>query len=184
MSLYERRNPQYVLLPTHATKNIHTFAILQQPTLPTNSMKRRKLREPALTDRIELTIRFSEVDMMQVAWHGSYVTYLEDGREHFGITYPGIGYADYFRVGFVAPVVNINIDYIQSLHCGDKAIVETRYIPAEGAKLIFEYVIYRAADMQIMATAETTQVFVSADGEMQFSTPDFFEEWKQRWLNR
>ena len=62
--------------------------------------KRMKLHEPALTDRIELTVRFSEVDMMKVAWHGSYVAYLEDGREHFGITYPGVGYEDYFRTGF------------------------------------------------------------------------------------
>lgn len=137
-----------------------------------------------MTDRIELTVRFSEVDMMKVAWHGSYVAFLEDGREHFGITYPGVGYADYFRTGYVAPVVNLNIDYRQSLRCGDRAIVETRYIYSEGAKLIFEYVVYRKLDMAIMAVAQTTQLFMTAEGEIQYADPDFFVEWKKRWLNK
>ncbi len=146
--------------------------------------KRMKLHEPALIDRIELTVRFSEVDMMKVAWHGSYVAFLEDGREHFGIAFPGVGYQDYFRTGYVAPVVNLNIDYRQSLKCGDRAIIETRYIYSEGAKLIFEYIVYRKDDMAVMAVAQTTQVFTTADGEMQYADPDFFVEWKKRWLNK
>lgn len=144
--------------------------------------KRLKLHEPTLTDRMEVSVRFSEVDMMQVAWHGSYVTYLEDGREHFGRTYPGVGYEDYFRTGYVAPVVNLNIDYRKSLRMGDRAIVETRYVYSDGAKLIFEYVIYRKADMEIMAVAQTTQLFMTAEGEIQYADPDFFVEWKKRWL--
>ena len=34
--------------------------------------------------RIE--IRFSEVDMMGVVWHGAYAKYLEDAREAFGLS--------------------------------------------------------------------------------------------------
>ncbi len=146
--------------------------------------KRLKLHEASLTDRTEVLVRFSDVDMMKVAWHGSYVAYMEDGREHFGKTYPGVGYADYFRTGYVAPVVNLTIDYKQSLKCGDVAVIETRYIYSEGAKLIFEYVIYRKEDMAVMATGQTTQMFMTADGEVQYADPDFFAEWKQRWLNK
>jgi acyl-CoA thioester hydrolase len=46
-----------------------------------------KLKEnrnrPKLTDTIEIQIRFSEVDSIKMAWHGSYVKYMEDGREAF-----------------------------------------------------------------------------------------------------
>ena len=38
-------------------------------------------------------IRFSEIDSMKVAWHGSYVLYLEDAREFWGAKY-GLGYQD------------------------------------------------------------------------------------------
>ena len=39
----------------------------------------------------ELEIRFSEVDIMKVVWHGSYPLYLEDAREAFGAQY-GLSY--------------------------------------------------------------------------------------------
>ncbi len=146
--------------------------------------KRTKLREPALVHRMTINIRFSEVDSMKVAWHGSYVKYLEDGRENFGRQYKGLGYNDYFESGFVTPVVNLNINYKQSLVYGDRAIIETRYIASEAAKIIFEYIIYRESDMAVMATAETTQVFVSLDGEMQFESPEFYLNWKKQWLSK
>lgn len=145
--------------------------------------KRRTLHTPALTDRITIQVRFSEVDSMLVAWHGSYVMYLEDGREAFGKRYQGIGYEDYFRERMAAPIVNMNIDYKLSLRSGEKAIVETRYIPCEGAKIMLEYVIYRESDMAVVATASTLQVFTSLDtGEMQYVCPDFYTQWKERWL--
>lgn len=145
--------------------------------------KRNKLHEPALIDRVTLQVRFSEVDSMRVAWHGSYVMYLEDGREAFGKRYAGLGYEDYFNARIVAPIVNLNIDYKQSLLSGERAVVETRYIPCEGAKIIFEYIIYRESDMAVMATASTTQVFTTLDtGEMQYVCPEFYTAWKERWL--
>lgn len=142
-----------------------------------------KLKDSPLTCRKNFTVRFSEVDAMAVAWHGSYVAYFEDGREAFGIQYPeGLGYADYFASGIVAPVVSLNIDYKQSLRCGDNAIVETRYIPHPAAKIIFQYVIYRTSDMAVMALGETMQVFTTRDtGEMQYTAPDFYEKWKNKW---
>ena len=35
----------------------------------------------------EFDIRFSEVDSMNVVWHGSYPLYFEDAREEFGRKY-------------------------------------------------------------------------------------------------
>ena len=145
--------------------------------------KKNVQREAALTYQHHFVVRFSEVDMMGVAWHGSYVTYMEDGREQFGIHYAGLGYDDYFRTRYVAPVVNLNIDYKQSLKCGDHAIVEIRYIKSPAAKVIFDYTIYREKDMAVMATATTTQVFLDPDGNLQYTCPDFYEEWKKRWLS-
>lgn len=148
-------------------------------------VNRQKKREALLIDRHEFMVRFSECDAMNVVWHGSYVMYLEDGRESFGKHYQGIGYEDYFNARIVAPIVNMNINYKQSMRNGERGIVETRYIGTEGAKIVFEYIIYRASDMAIMATAETTQVFTTLDtGEMQFVCPDFYLDWKKRWLNK
>ena len=34
-----------------------------------------------LTSVVEFPVRFSEVDSMQIVWHGHYVKYMEEGRE-------------------------------------------------------------------------------------------------------
>ena len=62
-----------------------------------------------LIDICRVRVKFSETDAMQRVWHGSYVTYFEDGRESFGRHYPGIGYADIQRSGIYAPVYDLQL---------------------------------------------------------------------------
>lgn len=133
-----------------------------------------------LVSRIEVKVRFSEVDSIHVVWHGSYVKYLEDGREDFGEKF-GIEYMTIFDNGYTAPVVDMHLQYKQSVTVGDTVIVETRYVPTLSAKLIFEYNIFRKEDNALVLTATTTQVFMSRTGELQLSNPPFFEAWKKRW---
>ena len=64
-----------------------------------------------LEDVCRIQVKFSEIDSMRRVWHGSYVTYFEDGRESFGRHYPGIGYADMQRAGIYAPIYDIHIKY-------------------------------------------------------------------------
>ena len=47
-------------------------------------MKRKTNQQiAALTNRTTFRVRFSEIDSMQIVWHGEYVRYFEDGREAF-----------------------------------------------------------------------------------------------------
>ncbi len=41
-------------------------------------MVRRKTAEASLVGKTSLRVRFSEVDSMQIVWHGEYVRYFED----------------------------------------------------------------------------------------------------------
>lgn len=52
-----------------------------------------------LEDVCRIPVRFSEIDPMRRVWHGSFITYMEDGRESFGRHWPGIGYADMQEAG-------------------------------------------------------------------------------------
>lgn len=54
-------------------------------------MVRRKTAEASLVGKTSLRVRFSEVDSMQIVWHGEYVRYFEDGREAFGREFAGLG---------------------------------------------------------------------------------------------
>ena len=81
-------------------------------------------------------VRFSDVDSMNVVWHGNYIKYFEDGREAFGNLY-GINYLDFYNKGFLIPIVKINCDYKKPLKYGDIAIVETRFVNCDAAKLLY-----------------------------------------------
>ena len=138
------------------------------------------ISSPKLTNRTEVKIRFSEVDSLKIVWQGNYVKYLEDGRENFGSQY-NIEYLTMFSNGYTAPVIDMKLQFKQSVSVADTIIVETTYRPTRAAKLIFDYTIYNKADMSVVLTAETTQVFVSLDGELQLYNPEFFQKWKERW---
>ena len=134
----------------------------------------------ALTDRIKIRVRFSEVDSMRVVWHGVYVKYFEDGREAFGTKYGGLNYTIIESTGYYIPIVKLEIDYKMPLKCGDTAIVETRFINTNSAKIVFEYIIYRESDMAIAATGRSIQMFTKVEnGELDINKPEFFIEWKR-----
>ena len=60
-----------------------------------------------LTASKRFEVRFSEVDSMNIVWHGSYPLYFEDAREAFGARY-GLGYMDIFGNGYYAPLVELS----------------------------------------------------------------------------
>ena len=140
--------------------------------------------EAALTNISYTNVRFSEVDSMCVVWHGSYVRYLEDGREAFGKRYSGIGYMDMYSNGYTAPIVDMHMEYVSPLTVNDVAVVETRFIDMAAAKICFEYIIKRQSDDALVMRARTLQVFLDKDGNISLNNPTFFEDWKKRWLNK
>ena len=150
-------------------------------------MKRnRKIgtQKAALSNTTCTTVRFSEVDSMQVVWHGEYVRYFEDGREAFGRKYPGVGYMDFYANGYTAPIVDIQLQYISPLTVNEVAVIETHFIDTTAAKLCFEYIIHRQSDGALVARGSSVQVFVDRDGNMCLNTPTFFDEWKKRWIKQ
>lgn len=134
----------------------------------------------ALTDTTTIRVRFSEVDFMQVVWHGQYIRYFEDGRESFGNHY-GLCYMDVYRHGFMTPIVSLDCQYKKPLSVGDEAIIETRYINTDAAKILFEYTIYRADDHSVVATGSSIQVFLNLNRELELTNPQFYLDWKKKW---
>jgi acyl-CoA thioester hydrolase len=125
-------------------------------------------------------IRFSEIDSMKVAWHGSYVLYLEDAREFWGAKY-GLGYQDFMDNRYYAPIVEMDIRYKKPLFYGMKARIDIIYQPTISSKIVFDYEIYNFADDSLIATAHTVQVFIDTYYELVLDNPDFYQEWKEKW---
>lgn len=125
-------------------------------------------------------IRFSEVDSMNVVWHGSYPLYFEDAREEFGRKYK----LEYLRIadfGYFAPLVDLEFHYRKPLLYQMRPRIDITYHPTEAAKIIFDYEIYDTATEELMAHGRSVQVFMDKDYHLVWTNPEFYQEWKRMW---
>lgn len=129
----------------------------------------------------QIEVRFSEVDIMNVVWHGSYPLYFEDAREAFGKKYD-LAYQRYIDEKVFAPIVELNIKYRRPLTYGMKPIVRITYVPTEAAKVIFDYEIVDPDDGTVFVTARSIQVFMNQQYQLLWDNPEFYRLWKERWL--
>ena len=130
---------------------------------------------------VPLNIRFSEVDSMNIVWHGSYVMYFEDAREAFGKKY-GIAYLDIFGHGYYAPLVDLSFKYKSPITYDMKPEITITYKPVDAAKIVFDYEITNPENGEVLATGHSVQVFMDLNYQLVWVNPDFYEEWKKKWL--
>ena len=127
----------------------------------------------------ELEIRFSEVDMMGVVWHGNYPLYLEDAREAFGAEF-GLSYALYIKENVFVPIVKMDVDYKRPVRFGMRPVIRIEYVHTDAAKVIFDYKLYDKESGDVFLTARTVQVFMDRDYKLMWFSPDFYTQWKRQ----
>lgn len=133
--------------------------------------------KPRLVAVKPFEIRFSEVDSMNIVWHGSYPLYFEDAREAFGVRY-GLRYTDIYDAGCYAPLVELDFKYRKPLRYGMHPEIRITYLPTEAAKIVFEYEILN--DGEVMATGRSVQVFMDREYNLIWDNPEFYRRWKER----
>lgn len=139
---------------------------------------RKITKELVASKRFE--VRFSEVDSMNIVWHGSYPLYFEDAREAFGAKY-GLGYMDIFGHGYYAPLVELSFKYKSPIIYGMPCRIDIHYRPTEAAKIVFDYEIRNAETDELLATGHSVQVFMDKEYRLVWITPEFYARWKERW---
>lgn len=143
--------------------------------------RRRKMESafPPLTVSVERTVRFEEVDPLNIMWHGRYASWLEDGREALGKAY-GLHYLDFYRHGATTPIKLFQLDFLRSLRYGQTYAVHTSLLWNEAALLDMEYRIADAAGV-VMTLARTTQLMVNLEGKLLLEQPQFYQDIRARW---
>ena len=108
-----------------------------------------------------LDIRFSEVDSMNVVWHGSYPLYFEDARELFGQKYD-LTYMGFFDHGYFAPLVELTFQYKKPIRYGMRPRIDIVYRSTPAAKIVFDYEIHDPEDETMLATGHSDQLSIGA----------------------
>lgn len=138
-----------------------------------------EMKELSATKNID--VRFSEVDSMNIVWHGSYMLYFEDAREEFGRKF-GLDYLTIYHNGYYAPLVDISFKYKRPIIYGMKPSITIHYRPTDAAKIVFDYEINNPEDGSLLATGRSVQVFMDLQYNLVLLNPEFYEEWKKKWL--
>ena len=133
-----------------------------------------------LTFSREFEVRFSEVDIMGVVWHGAYPLYLEDAREGWGHRF-GLCYDDYLKNNVFAPIVDMNIRYHRPIFYSTKPRIDITYRFTHSAKIIFDYERHDTANNAMLTSARTIQAFTDQNYELILENPEFYLRWKERW---
>ena len=135
----------------------------------------------ALQVEVEMQIPFFDVDIMEIAWHGHYVKYLEVARcalldrlDH--------NYLQMRDSGYGWPVIDLQIRYIRPLLFQQRVRVKADLVEWEN-RLKLNYLISDAATGERLTRASTVQVAVDmASREMQLASPRVFIDAVERAL--
>jgi acyl-CoA thioester hydrolase len=147
-------------------------------------MRKRYFRSvPGAPEPLRVTVqrevRFEEVDVMRIVWHGRYASFFEDGRVALGQRY-GIGYSDFIRERVPVPIRQLTIDFMRPLQFEERFDIETILHWSDAARINFEYVIRNDAG-DLVCTGCTVQMMLSEDLEVLLAPPPFFTDFLARW---
>jgi acyl-CoA thioester hydrolase len=125
---------------------------------------------PELTQTVELTPAFHDIDAMEVVWHGHYIKYMEIARDAL-LARCGYDHRAMRDSGYLWPVVELRVKYVRPAQMGRTLQVRADIVEWEN-RLRVDYTITDLQSGQKLTTAQTTQVAVCRDtGEMQFVCP-------------
>lgn len=128
-----------------------------------------------------MRVRFNEVDLYHVAWHGHYVTWMEVGRNdlagRFGLNAEQIGEA-----GYLAPVVALELKYKRPARFDEQLRILTTVRRTETATLEFLCEIV-AEDGGTCASGRTVHVLTDRNGTLQYTLPADIAERIERMLS-
>ncbi len=110
-------------------------------------------------DKLTITARYAETDMMGIIHHSVYPVWFEAARTHF-IKSTGMTYSELERRGVMLPLAELSCQYILPIHYEDEVVVETRLSGLSFAKIEFSYRVI--LDGKTMAQGKTLHGFVDS----------------------
>ncbi|MBM4243726.1 MAG: acyl-CoA thioesterase [Deltaproteobacteria bacterium] len=152
-------------------------------------MPRRRKREyfdriegapPPIVARIHRRVRFSEADVMGIAWHGRYASFAEEAWAELGRR-SGLGYRDFQAAKLLAPIVILHFDYHRPLQLDEGFTVDAAWVWCEGARINTEYTLSRE-NGELAASGYSVQMLVHAETRLPcMVSPPFLDRWRARW---
>ena len=116
-------------------------------------------------------IYYGDTDAYSVAWHGSYLRWMEMARVEF-CSILGIDLVELQKKDIAIPVTNINIRYKSSAILDEKITIETTLIKLSPLTATFKQIIKNTETGLVHTIAEVEVVAVHNDGKIYRHLPE------------
>lgn len=118
-----------------------------------------------------LKVRFTEVDLYQVVWHGHYLNWFEVSRNELARQFE-LDPLTLKEAGFLAPVVEVHCQFKEPARPDDELVIRTGMEPSELANLIFTNEVLHAQTNRVLATGRTVHVLTDSRGTLLYRIPE------------
>ena len=136
--------------------------------------------DPApLKDVVKRQIRFEEVDMLQIVWHGHYAGFFEDARVKM-FQRLRIGYMDLYSNGILAPVKTARVDFVRPLKFMEEISIEGILHYSEASRINTEYII-RNEKEEVAATGFIVQMMLDRNYKLFLIHPEYYKKFSDQW---
>ena len=120
-------------------------------------------------------VRFTEVDLYHVVWHGHYLDWFEVSRNELAQRFQ-VDPLTLMEAGFLAPVVELQCQFREPARPNDEVVIRTGMERSEVANLVFTYAVVRAGTERVLATGRTIHVLTDSKGTLLYQIPDAIQE--------
>lgn len=119
---------------------------------------------------VEILVPFFDLDPVGIVWHGNYAKYFEVARCEM-LKQCNYGYDDMVKSGFMWPVVDLRVRYVQMIRF-DQRIRVTATLREWEYRMLIDYLIVDAVSGARLTKGSTVQVAVDmATKEMCLMSP-------------
>lgn len=115
-----------------------------------------------IESRAQVTVRYSETDMMGVVYHGRYLPWFEIGRTTL-LKEMGLAYRQLEAEGFRLPVLEVSAKYFRPAVYDDVITIVTRLRDKPLLRIRLEYEVRRGDEL--LATGHTVHAFIDREGK-------------------
>ena len=120
---------------------------------------------------LKRTVYYADTDSYGVAWHGTYLSWMEQGRVEF-CREIGLDLVELMKNNITIPVTNLSIRYKASAKLDDKIVVETWISKMSPITITFTHVIKSEDLTKTYTIAELDVVAVTNEGKIYRRLPE------------
>jgi len=111
---------------------------------------------------VRFRVRYAETDKMGVVYNSNYLIWFELGRVEL-MRDLGYSYREFEEDGYMLPVAEANCRFKDSAAYDDEILIRTRITRLRRSLIQFDYEVYRAEDLVLLATGGTTHFVTGFD---------------------